>query len=248
MFFKNTSSPEPGLDRHSTAERITKAALIARNLQRLKDGRCLLDIRIPGLDEHFNSAILRIYPSRDLMILDELNQPAGHAALVKVKKLQASCRLNGVEYRFATRVTRIEEPRGGAIYHVQLPKLMLHIQRRNHYRVPVTRDAGLELRIPLQDDPKLKANLFDLSSSGLGIRLNSLASLQQGQTLPVCSIVLPDGELIRSDVEIRFVRADNLHKQMRVGGHFINMDRALKSRLITLIKSLERLYLRTHPH
>lgn len=246
MSLHTASSPDEGLDTHSTTERITKSALIARNLQRMKDGHCLLDVCIPGIDNHFISAILRVYPGRDMMILDELNSPIGQAALAKVKKLRARCRLHGVEYRFATTVTRIEEQRGIALYYAALPKLLLHIQRRNHYRVPVGMEAGLEVNIPLQDDPKVQAHLSDLSSSGLGIRLNTLVPPRQGQLLPACTIVHPSGEPICSEVEIRFVRSDHLSNQVRVGGHFINLDPQQKARLISLIKHLERLYLRSH--
>lgn len=248
MFLARLTGRGTDHDQHSTTERITRPARIAATLQRLMDGRCLADLCIPGLDEHFTSAILRIYPARELIILDELNAAAGHEALVKAGRFRARCRLHGVEYRFASSLRRVERRGGAALYFADMPKLMLHIQRREHYRVPVDSTAGLEVQIPLFRDPKARPNLCDLSATGLGIRIATDRPLKQGQVLPACSLVLPTGKTIHTQVEVRFVRADRYSDEVRMGGHFVNLEARLQKQLTALIKRLERLYLRSHSH
>lgn len=253
MFFRRPSRREPApepladLDPHSSAERITNPAQIGRFLQRLKDGHCLLNVTIPGVNGSFNSAVLRVYPQRELLILDELNPRAGHLALVKQGRINVRCRLHGVEYRFSTVLQRVEEQRGIALYFMAMPELLLHIQRRNHYRVPVDSSAGIELDLPLlkEDTTPSEASLLDLSASGLGLQLIVSKPPERGEILPGCSLHLPDGTIIRSEVEIRFVYACDPLSPVRLGGQFLKLDRKARDQLAALIRELERRQLRS---
>jgi c-di-GMP-binding flagellar brake protein YcgR len=250
MFFRRPPrrkpAPEPpGADApHSNSERITGSAQIARILQRLKDGHCLLRATIPGVTGAFNSAILRVYGKRELLILDELNPHAGHEALLQSGRCNVSCRLHGVEYRFTCVLQRAEEQRGIAYYFVAMPQVLLHIQRRNHYRVPVGSDAGIGLNLPFLDEEQAQASLCDLSASGLGMQFIVPSPPDRGDILPDCSLIMPDDSLIRTKVEVRFVYTRDRLAPTRVGAQFLGLDRKTRDQLATLIKQLERIYLR----
>ena len=250
MFFRRpprrNPAPEPPHDPHSSAERITDPAQIGRFLQRLKDGHCLLNATVPGTPGSFATAVLRVYPDRDLLILDELNPRAGHLALEAQGRLNIRCRLHGVEYRFASVLQRIDEQRGIAFYHMQLPELVLHIQRRNHYRVPVDSTAGIDLVLPLQglDADSSGATLLDLSVSGLGLQVETPQPPERGEILPACNLYMPDGTSIRSEIEIRFVQTRNQPGTTRLGGQFLKLERKSRNQLATLVRELERRHLR----
>ena len=252
MFFRRPPRREPAPeppgddDPHSSSEQITGAAQIAKTLQRLKDGHCLLRATIPGVTGAFNSAVLRVYEKRELLILDELNPRAGHEALLKAGRLNISCRLHGVEYRFATVLQRVDEQRGIAFYFVAIPQVLLHIQRRNHVRVPVDGSAGIELGLPILDEDAhpSQATLLDLSASGLGMQLTSPTPPNRGEVLPGCALHLPDGAVIRSELEIRFVHARDRLSPVRLGGQFLKLDRKARDQLAALIRELERRHLR----
>ncbi len=255
MFFRRPPHPDPapeppaGLDAHSSAERITNPAQIARFLQLFKDGHCLLNVSIPGVEGSFNSAVLRVYPKRELLILDELNPHAGHQALIKRQRFNLRCRLHGVEYRFASVLQRVEEQRGIALYFVAMPQVLLHIQRRNHFRVPVDSNAGIELNLPTlplreEGTNPSQASLLDLSASGLGMQLVTPVPPDRGDILPGCALHLPDGTVIRSELEIRFVYARDRLSPVRLGGQFLKLDRKARNQLAALIRELERRHLR----
>jgi c-di-GMP-binding flagellar brake protein YcgR len=250
MFFRRPPRHEPASeppgdhDPHSSSERITSRAQIARTLQRLKDGQCLLRVTIPGVAGAFNSAVLRVFEQRALLILDELNPRAGHEALLEAGRFNASCRLHGVEYRFASVLQRVEEQRGIAFYLVPLPQVLLHIQRRNHYRVPVEQDAGIGLSLPFLDAQQAQPSLCDLSATGLGMQFITPSPPGRGDILPDCALQLPDNAVIRAGVEVRFVHSRDGSGTTRVGGQFLDLDRKAGEQLAALIKQLERLYLR----
>lgn len=250
MFFRRPPrcepAPEPpgSSDPHSSSERITSRAQIAKTLQRLKDGQCLLRVTIPGVGGAFNSAVLRVYDKRELLILDELNPRPGHEALVKAGRLNASCRLHGVEYRFASVLQRVEEQRGIAYYYMDMPEVLLHIQRRNHYRVPVGSEAGVGLSLPFLDEKQAQASLCDLSATGLGMQFIAPSPPDRGDILPACSLLLPDDTVIRAELEVRFVHNRDRMAPTRVGAQFLNLDRNARNQLAALIRQLERLYLR----
>lgn len=243
MFSKRPGRPtDLGYD--ANTERTTKPRQIARNLQRFKDGRCLLSITIPGQAGRYNSAILDVDAEHETLVLDELNALDGHEALLAHKKFHVACRLNGIEYRFASILRSVEQEGGLATYHAVMPTLMQHIQRRDDYRVPVARGSGIEVQIADSSDPNSKGELADLSLGGLGARLQSQSAPRKGEVLPVCSILLPDADPIRAEVEVRFSSTDQRHNIVRLGGKFVNLEHQQQHQLARLIKQLEREYLR----
>lgn len=236
-----------GSDYQSSTQRVTKPSQIVRSLKLLKEGHCLVNVTVPGHDETYNTAILGIYPGRELLVLDELNSRDGHEQLLKAGKLKASCRFHGVEYRFAGAVQQVDYQGGIAMYRVALPQLLLHIQRRDHYRVPVDRETDIQVNLPLTGDPRLRGHLCDLSQGGIGALFETRSSPNQGQVLPVCSLMLPNQKPIRTELEVRFARLDGQRNVLRVGGRFVNLDKEQERDLARLVAKLQREYLRKHP-
>lgn len=233
-------------DEQPQIQRISKAMQIVRYLRRLKEGHCLLNVSFPGSDESYNTAILAIHPSRDTLVLDELNAHEGHQRLLQLGKFRVSARLNGIEYRFASALRRVERQGGLALYRVSLPPLMLYIQRREFYRVPVDGGTGIRVNLPLLNESRLRGALCDLSQTGLGARFDGQHDLKQGQVLPICSIVLPQGDPIRTQLEIRFARVEGQRNLLRLGGRFVNLKREQQRELARLVARLQRSYLRKH--
>src|SRR5690606_31809303 len=127
-----------------------------------------------------------------------------------------------------------------------LPEVLLHIQRRDHYRVPVDQNAGIELGLPAleADGNALEASLLDLSATGIGMQLSIPTPPERGAILPDCTLRLPAGTIVRSEIEIRFVHARDRLSPVRLGGRFLRQDRKTRDQLTTLIRELERRHLR----
>lgn len=248
-------------DFESKIDRITKPGQIAKHLQKLKDNNCLINVVIPGSGSSYNSSILRVYPSRNLLILDELNSKSGHEAIIGGKTFNAKCRLNGIEYRFTSSVQRVDRQGKIAMYHAAMPKIIQYLQRRGHYRVPVARDSKIEISVPMkitfektdeetgEVEKKLKTEtiageLADLSLGGIGIRLKTKTVPKRGQVLTKCKLVVPGSESILTEMEVAFALADNVHHIVRIGGRFVKLESKQKKKLIALVKKLEREYLR----
>ena len=70
-------------------ESVTLPARIVALLKRVESKRLLLAIRIPGLNETFNSMVIDVKPEDNVFVIDALQSPQAHARLKQVKKFHA---------------------------------------------------------------------------------------------------------------------------------------------------------------
>ncbi len=226
------------------AEKVTHFPQIVGLLRRLRDGRNLLTVRIPGSELTFNSLLLEVNADEGYILLDELSHPRGHELLREKGTLRAVSRCQGVEVSFACKV-RVEQGRDGlAFYRGEIPESLTYYQRRSAYRVHVTLDTDIPVLFGLEEGERLQGHLHDLSVGGIGLTLDTEKELRQGLVIPECTLKLPKGEPIRTDVEVRFARADSDKHTTRIGGRFLHIPPRVEARLSRFVAQLERDLLR----
>ena len=228
----------------SKAEKVTHFPQIVGLLRRIRDSRNLLTIRIPGSELTFNSMLLEVDADEGYILLDELNQPRGHELVQEKGVLRAFCRCQGVEINFVCRV-QVEQSRDGvAFYRGVIPDSLSYYQRRSAYRVHVTLDTDIPVLLTLDEGERLQGHLHDLSVGGIGLTLDTEKELRQGLVIPDCTLKLPKGDPVRTDVEVRFARTDTEKHVTRIGGRFLHLPPKIEARLSRFVAQLERDLLR----
>lgn len=228
----------------SKAERVTQLPHIIGLLHRLKDAKCLLSVRVEGSGVSHTSLLLDVNSDRGYILLDELNNERAHQLAVETGRIRVFCQNQGVEMSFACPIRVAHNKKGLTFYQAPIPNEIHYQQRRNDYRVRVGLDQEIHLLIPVESETSLDAELFDVSLGGVGARLESSQQLRKGLIIPSCKLSLPNQETIETDVEIRFVKAENNGKFTRIGGRFLSPDPATRGRLRKIVTQLEREMLR----
>ncbi|HHM04691.1 MAG TPA: hypothetical protein ENJ19_02990 [Gammaproteobacteria bacterium] len=205
-------------------------------LKRVQRARCLLKVMIPGHSGTYNSALLHIDGDQSLT-LDELQPPAGHAALMNAGQCRVRAELKGVTVSFTTNVLAGENDPRGALYHLALPDRLSYRQRRKYYRSPVALSQGIRVVLQLPGGDKKNVDLYDISGGGLALRHKcALPGIKVGDILP-CHFELDQDECIDCELEVRFLLRE---PSPRLGGRFHQITPAHRRRIERFARRLER--------
>lgn len=236
--------PAPGLasNYQSKSEKITHGPQIAGLLKRVRDNRVLLSVRVAGSDAVFNSLLLDVDVERNFILLDELNPHHGHELACRARQLRVHCHCQGVELSFVCHIEIGQGQRGISFYRAAVPEAVNYLQRRSNFRVRVGQDMNVPVHLPL--GMTLAGELIDLSLGGLGASLPEQAELSRGQIIDTCSIQLPTGDPLTTELEIRFIYRDKVRQIVRIGASFRNLDPTRQNLLRRVITQLEREMLR----
>lgn len=193
------------------------------------------------LGGHYTTALLGVFPTQPLIVLDELNPDSGHQALLEHGALQLEGRLQGVELAFETRLLKSGENRGVAYYHCSYPEQLQYLQRRQDFRISSgTADITFLGSRGLLMSETLRGRMYDISRNGVGVLLEGAQVLKPGDPLPACSLRLPDGSDLPFSLEVRYSARSPQRNITRLGGRFSDMDMVTRRRINGLISRLER--------
>jgi c-di-GMP-binding flagellar brake protein YcgR len=216
-------------------------------LKRFKEQFATISVILPNSQVVYTSAILSIHPEQDCLILDELKPEEGHKRLLETKECTIEIYYKGQGIRFSGNLLAEGTEDGIAYYKIELPKSIHLYQRRTSYRVLITlsETVPIYLRTPEQDS--VTGEVVDLSFGGIGFKLPRTPwteSLQQGERLTGCRVILNTGEAIYSTIQIRFAALSNDmsndKRHMRFGGEFIDLDRQQLKVIERYIVTLDR--------
>ena len=219
--------------------------IITSLLRRIVEQRALLRVTVPGGRASYNSAILRMDPEQDLLILDELNPRRGHERLLKVGRLQASAQVQGIETRFSGGLEEVGDASGIAFYRLRFPKEVLYLQRRASFRVRIAMATPLAAVLE-RDGDALRGRVIDLSEGGIGVEFSQHVIVHPGEIV-ACRMRLPDGQQMGCKLEIRHVMAFQEQSKVRIGGRFVELDPQRRRMLARLTANLQRALIRKQP-
>lgn len=210
-------------------------------LRRLLEQRCLLSVQIGNSSDCYTSAVLEVVHEHEYVVLDELTPREGHVRLSTEPRIQVKARLEGIEVRFASRVSRINSQNGLPYYKVPFPKLIEYPQRRQSYRVPIPLQLGLPTNILLADERVLNGELRDLSPEGLGmrVRLGVPDPADHGQ-LAICQIVVDKTLELVTDIEVCHVDPPMRGRVSRLGARFLRLRADQERRIEQFCAELAR--------
>lgn len=238
--------PASGAREPSDIERVTVPSQVANLLRRIREGRAPLTVAIPGVRGTFVSALLEVNPAAGELVIDELNPPHGHDALLRAGHFHASAALHGVELRFTCRLKRSGRDSRIAFYCASLPEVIHYRQRRAYFRAHISEERQIPVAIVPEEGEKLEGLLRDISVGGIGthLELHFTPGLEQGSILPSCVISLGPGETINNPIEVRSLGFDGLPRRLRLGGRFVKLSTTAQKTIQRYVLSLEREWLK----
>ena len=200
----------------------------------------LLQVSIPGVPEIFFSAILSVNPGEKFILLDELNSKQGHELLLIHKKLNVTTKINGIELRFSANLMMSYDKNDIAIYKLEYPESVIYQQKRESYRINIGLGINIPVKLKREDGIPVYGNMINLSETGAGIALDSPCSVQMSEILPYCELRITEEQIIKCQLEIRYIKENNKDKLQHIGGQFIGISNTQQRELSKLVINLQR--------
>ncbi len=216
-------------------------------LRRVQQRKLLVNLDLPNSRQIIVTSVLAVDEANNALILDSARGDALNRELLSGPGAEFFTQLEGVTISFFTgRVTFTEFEKLPAL-RVSLPKALIRLQRREHFRVPMPIVNPVKCMVPPlaegETEP-ITTHLVDLSCGGVALAdIAGRISPDPGRRLPGCRILLPDGPPVVATLEIRNSAQIRLHNgsfQTRLGCQFINLPNDMAAPLQRFVMEIER--------
>lgn len=215
-------------------------------LRSLIDQRSLINAHIDGRDRSFPTALLDLDEDEDFLLLDGSPQEASNRAAEQADHLLCFAQLERVLVRFRLHELQRVDNDGHVAFRAPLPDELVHLQRRELYRLetPVT-DSPQLLLPPGEARPEaLSMRVVDISGGGLAVTVAEdcpVFGLQK--RYDGCRLELPDSSPINVSLVACNMRAQKLPngvEMKRVGLRFDALPRGADSAIQRYIFRIDR--------
>jgi c-di-GMP-binding flagellar brake protein YcgR len=245
-------------DGHDTAQPDAHAAdaaderFLVRNPRQLRqllrsliDQRSLINAHIDGRDRSFPTALLDLDEDDDVLLLDGSPQEAANRAAEQADHLLCFAQLERVMVRFRLHGLQRIDNEGHVAFRAALPEELVHLQRRELYRLetPITDSPQLLLPAGEARAEALSMRVVDISGGGLAVTVPSDSALFSLQKRYPAQLSMPDGP----DLQIELVVCNLLPQRLpngtevkRVGMRFETLPRGADSAIQRYIFRVDR--------
>jgi len=214
-------------------------------LRQLIEQRSLINAHIGGRDQSFPTAVLELHEETAQLLLDGSPQDVSNQAAVQAGFLLCFAQLERVQVRFRVDVLRHEQNGRHAALRASMPDEVLHLQRRELYRLETPISASPQLLLAIGDDraETLAMRVVDISGGGLAVMMPLDCPVFSLQKRYMATLCLPDGP----DLEIGLVACNERTQQLpngieakRVGLRFDGLPRGGDSAIQRYIFRIDR--------
>jgi c-di-GMP-binding flagellar brake protein YcgR len=218
---------------------------IRQLLQALIDQRSLINAHLGGRDQSFPTAILELDEDDDMLLLDgSPSEPANRAA-EEAGHLLCFAQLDKVMVRF--RLDHLE--RVGSTHHVAFrvafPSELVHLQRRELYRLETPITDSPQLLFPINEDrtEALSLRVVDISGGGLAVTVPVDCNVFALQKRYEARLDVPEGGQLQIGLIVcnqLAVKLPNGVEMKRVGMRFDTLPRGGDSAIQRYIFRIDR--------
>lgn len=201
-------------------------------------------VRFGAQHEQFLTTLLDVQADKQRLILDCSGSAETNRGFLNSEKNLFVGRPAGIQVQFSTGPAIDVNYQGAKAFAVSLPKTLLRLQRREHFRIDTPRVKPLQFfgRLPNGELLNLPAN--DISVSGIGLVAGALPEgLAVGQRLDNCRFSLPEDAndlfLGATVCHLTELEARSGHRQWRVGLRFDPLPPADENRIQRYIVRVE---------
>jgi c-di-GMP-binding flagellar brake protein YcgR len=222
----------------------TEILFLLRAIQKRK---LLVNLDIPGSRQIVVTSVLAVNEKSNTLILDAARGDALSRELLAGKGAEFITQLDGVSISFATgQVTLCEFEKLPAL-RVALPKSLIRLQRREHFRVQMPIANPVRCIVPAatdgENDP-ITTHIVDISCGGVALAETSgRLGTETGRVLADCRLLLPDSVTLTISLEVRNsaqIRLQNGAFQTRLGCRFVSLPNDMVATLQRFVMNIER--------
>ncbi len=216
-------------------------------LRAIQKRKLLVNLDLHGSREIVVTSVLAVNDASNTLILDAAPGDALNQNLMSGKGAEFVAQLDGVSISFATGPVTLCEYEKLPALRVALPKSMVRLQRREHFRVPMPIANPVKCIVPPMsaDDPDpITAHIVDIGCGGVAIaETGGRLGMETGRILAGCKLLLPEIDPIVTTLEVCNSAQIRLHNgafQTRLGCKFIDLPNDMAARLQRYVMDIER--------
>ena len=202
----------------------------------------------PGGDDFFLTSIVAIDDQRGSLALECGRNPQQAQAALRKQRLHCATALDKVRIEFTCDGLEMAGSEREPAYRMPLPREMLRLQRREHFRIPVPLATPVKCTLSALDGAPLQPasvelNLHDISCGGLAVITPPALFTPELGVKYNCSIALPGTAGMRTVVQARnafMITLANGKVSQRSGFGFVRPAESLLATIQRYIMNLER--------
>lgn len=233
---------------------IEKPDEVLRLLRRLAAKRSLITMHAPGGAPVLLSAVLDIDGNRGQMVIDASADSDANARALRYPELRCVGQVDSIGVRFSLQDLQSSLHDGMPAFQAPIPAAVLHLQRREYYRLRLPVSRALECRIPVQRDPgtdphqvpeAVGLRLIDISAGGIALRVppECVYGFAPGTAFDACVLLLPECPPLQVDMVVRHL-AERRYEEgpgvWQAGCEFVDPPHAVQQRVQQFIMRVER--------
>jgi len=228
---------------------IRAATEIAYVLRQTMQTRQLVTAYLDGSQDFALTSVLAVLPDTSEVVLDLGPDAAANRRMLAAKKILLVTSHDQVKVKFAA--TSVSEVKfaGAPAFRIAMPKWLVRIQRREHYRIatPITKPLICTLPLP-QRGPGAQAEtiVLDISCGGMALMDNhGELGFKVGDRYDLCRIGLPEAGTLVISLEVRNAFDTPLKNGLsfrRCGCKFLDLKASSENLVQRYIMHLERLW------
>ncbi|MDL2284140.1 flagellar brake protein [Oxalobacter sp. OttesenSCG-928-P03] len=217
---------------------------IGRILRGIQANKQLIRMSFAGTMETVITSVLDVDVKARMLMLDSSPVQAQNEVAIRSNMISFEGVLDRIKISFTTNRVYADTFEGRPSLRVPFPERLVRLQRRDHFRVPVSNST---IRIPMEVNGHVMhsvGNIRDLSPNGACvIDASMMLDNTVGMVYPNCRLDLPDTQPLNVTLEIRnsheISMPDTSH-QRRIGCQFVNLSSAESALIQRYITRLER--------
>lgn len=211
-----------------------EALYLDKVLTTLRDQQQSVTVQFYRCQTPFVSTVLYIDPSREFILLDEMNHQEANLLAINAEPFAVKAQCGEDVVIFEGQVSRIQTLRGLRCYRVAYPKAVAHSKRRGCPRYILPEDKKADLLVT--HFPHIKTSIKDISMVGVSIGIprhlrNVLHALMEASE---CRLVFHNAPGMSFTIGLKNYRNDFDSQQLILGCQFLNLDN-IKLKLLAQI-------------
>lgn len=215
-------------------------------LRAIQKRKLLVNLDLLNSRQIVVTSVLAVNETRNTLILDSARGDALNQELMSGKGAEFVAQLDGVSISFATGPVTWCTYEGLPALRIALPKSLIRLQRREHFRVPMPIANPVRCIVPSADDDTdpITTHLVDIGCGGVAIaETGGRLGPETGRILPDCRLLLPESDTIVTSLEVRNsaqIRLPNGVFQTRLGCQFVDLPKDMAAKLQRFVMDIER--------
>lgn len=226
---------------------LTESGPIVQLLLEMCRRQSPVSIKLEENDIWCASSVLAVDTDSGSLVLDASAAEAVNICLERGKPVHVHAQLDRVDVRFLLQAMVRSQHEQRTAFRAPLPERVLHLQRRELYRLATPMTEWPSVTLPACADGRQPAPLrvADIGTGGMAL-LHDLAEgeLAVGQVINDCRLQIPGGPALVVDIRVCNERPVQRHDgscQRRTGVAFENLPQSAQNHISRYIFSVERL-------